>query len=170
MSSGDSSDRQTAFGMAQLRFAYLQAAHALRNTSLNFSHPLYALICQAIELLLKSWLRSHGYHIHELKKIGHNLTDLHVLARSGRVPLAMDEQHLTGVIQLLSPVHEKRLFSYLEIGARTYPTDFNDIVEGIEKLWLEVYPVAYRASYRKEVPRPAERLPRDQAPTDEATS
>jgi hypothetical protein len=53
-------DRESAFGMARLGFAYLQAAHALQDAELSFPQPRPGLLCQSIELLLKPWLKTHG--------------------------------------------------------------------------------------------------------------
>ena len=144
--------------MAQLGFTYLHAASVLRNVELRFSHPQYAMICQSIELLLKSWLRSFGHSVAQVTKMGHDLKRLCQQCNDHQLRWALDEETI-GIIQLLSPIHKKRLFSYLETGRYTLPADINYVIGKIEGLWLEVYHVAHRATYGEDAPRQADRLP-----------
>jgi hypothetical protein len=76
----DDEDRVTPTGLFRYGSEFLEAAEKVKNPSkpdhiLDHSAPFpaYYLVGHSIELLLKSYLRSKGKSLKELRKIGHCL-------------------------------------------------------------------------------------------------
>ncbi len=75
----DENDRTTALGLFNYAHSYWSSAVALEQAKLGTTHPdapINYLYFHAMELYLKSYLRSQGLSVAELRKIGHRIEKL----------------------------------------------------------------------------------------------
>lgn len=98
---------------------FFAAAEAVQAAAKPKLLPLAFLWGRTIELLLKSYLLSHGLKIEELrsKKYGHNLVALHKEARlRGIDSLIGVSPIVTGLMQLLNVEYGSKRLEYREVG------------------------------------------------------
>lgn len=118
----DEDERTTPIGLFHYANSYWQSATALQEADVKSSHPevpIWFLYLHAVELYLKSYLRSHGISAQELRtKYGHRvccLTD-----ESRQRGLLLDDED----IEVFSLIVRMDLMAvrYIRTGAFTRPT------------------------------------------------
>jgi hypothetical protein len=97
----------------------------------TLSLPLYFVLCQAIELILKSYLASFGATETELRKeVGHKL--LRAYSRARKKGFSPSDARIPEIIRWMSPFHEDFFFRYRGIGhgrvQLPVPNEFADVV------------------------------------------
>ena len=125
---------------------YLKAARALENEQAIWS-PRYFLLCHAIELILKSYLASHGATQKELKDLGHNL--LKTYARARKQGLIPSDARTAEVVRWLSPFHKDLVFRYRKSSAGFVQLpDPNALADVVSSLNDQVDPIV-RGRFRR---------------------
>ncbi len=128
--------------------AFLIAAQVLersrnKRTTFAFS-PKYYLICQAIELILKSYILVAGGTKKELMHIDvrHNL--LRLFNRATELGLVPNDQRIGPLIQMLGPYHSEYRFRYRKAGFMTV-TETRVMCKIAEKLIGQIAPTVNAA-------------------------
>lgn len=100
----------------------------------NLTLPLYFVLSHAVEVILKSYLASHGASEEELrKKVGHRLLRAYSRARkTGFVPA---DARIPEIIRWMDPYHKSFFFRYRGTGhgckQLPAPKDFADVVSAL---------------------------------------
>ena len=84
-------DRTSAVGLFNFARSYWRSAEQLRGRPARVTHPdspITFLLCHALELYLKAYLRGVGRDIADLKRIGHRVADLSRAAVSAGLKLS----------------------------------------------------------------------------------
>src|SRR5262245_55856568 len=120
----DTEMRTNAMGLFNQAHSYWKAAAALEKAKLATSHrhaPIYFLYYHAIELFLKSFLRTLGHLVDDLsgRKFGHRTCRLTDRARQLGLPF-MDED--IEVFSLMSTTDAIIRSRYIRTGSFTWPT------------------------------------------------
>ena len=103
---------------------FLKAAKIITDKHPNeWNFPTYFLLCHALELYLKSFLRSKEVSVEDLKnptKFGHDLQCGFNLARSKGSALIFTDE-LEQCVKDVSPTYKNRDFQYMHTGQWTLP-------------------------------------------------
>jgi hypothetical protein len=119
----DAVDRTTAIGLFNTARSYWQSAINLEVLSLDVTHPaapVTFMLCHAIELYLKSYLRGHGSTVADLKKIGHSLSKLSASATGRGLNLDAEGIEVISHIDAEGVAIEAR---YIVTGFKSAPTN-----------------------------------------------
>jgi hypothetical protein len=117
---------------------YLKAAHALENEQAILS-PQYFLLCHAIELILKSYLASHGATQRELKGLGHDMLKTYARARKhGLIPA---DPRTAEIVRWLSPFHKDLVFRYRRARGYVQYPDPNQLTDVVSNLIGQIDPL-----------------------------
>lgn len=94
-------DRTTAIGLLNYAHAYWSSAVALQKSQLSGPHsqaPTEFLYYHAIELYLKSYLRSQDFSVKQITNVGHDVRKLGALLESKGLDLLEDDKAVLGLI------------------------------------------------------------------------
>ena len=95
----------------------------------RFLGPLYYLMCQAIELSMKSYLRSRGWDDKRLQTIRHDLQELLATAQAEQLATSPDFRL---VVEWMHPYHLNHTFRYHKGGRFIQVPLPNEMVRMIE--------------------------------------
>ena len=115
--------RTTPLGLFNYARSFWQAGAHLIDASLGVTHqdaPVTMLLCQAIELYLKAFLRLNGYSKRELKQLSHQYEDIAKHAIKRGLPLSKRDQ------DVISFLAETNAF----IGSRYHRTGPKKVLPG----------------------------------------
>ena len=131
--------------------AYLQAARIMRGyMDERWSHPVYFLDSQAIELFLKSYLRTQGFSEDELKtrKWRHGLTGLWEGCVAKGLPAyqKFGGNCCTCLIDMLDASIKEHEYRYLRTGSKSEPTidSVDTVARGLRDVIFAVMPIPCR--------------------------
>ncbi|MGX1012185.1 hypothetical protein AB7M69_006542 [Bradyrhizobium japonicum] len=144
------SNEELAIRFAADALAYLDAARSLEDSK-HFP-ARYHLFCQAIELLLKSFILASGGDQSELLDIGHKLNG--AMARAKQLDFVAADDELEMMVDWLDPYHRNHHFRYSKSASQTVP-GAEELALIIETTHAQIEPVA-RAAWLKANPPPAE--------------
>lgn len=110
---------------------FLKAGHTLASHP-TLSLPLYFVLSHAIELILKSYLASHGATEKQLRsEVGHRL--LRAYSRARKKGFTPADPRIPEIIRWMTPYHESYFFRYRGTGhgymQLPAPKDFVDVVD-----------------------------------------
>ncbi len=104
--SNSADDRTNAIGLFHYAHSYWASASELEIRRVNATHPdapIWFCYAHAIELFLKSYLRLNGASVAELKRIGHELTELGSAAKVKGLDLDANDESALGFLELEYP-------------------------------------------------------------------
>ena len=129
-------DRTNSRGLWRYANEFHEAGIAVVTVKGRASTPAYYLVCHALELALKAFLRGKGLSIAELsnKKLGHNLSA--ILKRAELQGLSQYFSVSAGLrecIDLMNPYYSTKGLEYMTTGCKEYP-EFNQLSSEVEKI------------------------------------
>jgi HEPN domain-containing protein len=111
---------------------YLLAAEVLQSCEEKKWLPIYFLICQSLELSLKSFLAERGYDKGRLKKLGHDL--MKCLDQAGRNGLEFSlSQERTNEMERISAYYAGKHLEYFFKQEKAFP-NLEDIMSFVKIL------------------------------------
>lgn len=120
----DDDSRTTGMGLwTDAREMFQAATLVINEPNLKFSSPAYYLLGHGLEVALKSYLRSHGRSLKDLRAIGHDLSKaLQDAVDCGLVdcyPLSDSE---ASALALFTPYYKAKHFEYRVTGYKQLPS------------------------------------------------
>ena len=118
----DVDERTNAVGLFNTARSYWHSAEYLDPAQLSITHPsapVTFLLCHAIELYLKAYLRSVGSSVAHLKRLGHHMAVLAKTAIDSGLKLKPEHLEILSHIDDLNVVLEAR---YIVTGFKSQPT------------------------------------------------
>src|ERR1700683_4784671 len=122
-------ERTSAVGLFNTARSYWRSAEYLNAANLKLTHPqapVTFLLCHALELYLKSYLRGVGNSVAKLKQIGHHVSNLAKTAVSGGLHVTPDKFEILSHIDDTDIAIEAR---YIVTGFKNLPT--NEALSGV---------------------------------------
>jgi hypothetical protein len=119
----DDDGRTNAVGLFNTARSYWHSAEHLNAAGLKVTHPeapVTFLLCHAIELYLKAYLRGDGSTVAALKKIGHRLADLAKSATDTGLRLEPEQSEILSHVDDAGVAIEAR---YIVTGFKNRPTN-----------------------------------------------
>ena len=116
-------ERTNAVGLFNTARSYWRSAEHLNAAGLKVTHPeapVTFLLCHAIELYLKAYLRGNGSTVAALKKIGHRLADLAKSAAETGLKLEPEQSEILSHVDDAGVAIEAR---YIVTGFKNRPTN-----------------------------------------------
>src|SRR5215472_2416103 len=104
-------ERTDALGLFNTARSYWRSGEYLSAADLDVTHPhapVTFLLCHAIELYLKAYLRAAGNTVAELKKIGHRVKQLASSAATAGLKLDPDKAQILSYIDDVDVAIEAR--------------------------------------------------------------
>ena len=130
MSASQQLDRTTELGLFNYARSFWEAGSYLINVHpKNARHPhapITMLLCQAIELYLKSFLRVRGYSLEQLANLGHRYKALAKRAKTNGLAIADRDEQIIAFLadeeafiqSLYIQTGRKRMLDYVPASAR----------------------------------------------------
>jgi hypothetical protein len=119
----DDDERTNPVGLFNTARSYWHSAEHLNAAGLKVTHPeapVTFLLCHAIELYLKAYLRGNGSTVAALKKIGHRLADLAKSATETGLRLEPEQSEILSHVDDAGVAIEAR---YIVTGFKNRPTN-----------------------------------------------
>ena len=116
-------DRTSAVGLFNTARSYWRSAEQLNGDPPRVTHPespITFLLCHAIELYLKAYLRGAGRDLAELKRLGHRVADLSRAAGKFGLDVPQEQEQILSHIDDAEVAIEAR---YIVTGFKHVPTN-----------------------------------------------
>ena len=117
------SDRTSSLGLLSFGNEFAGAAALLRKADrLYVNPPLFYLYAHAIELQLKAFLRSKGYTLAQLKRLGHNLKAvLSACQQQGLESFVRLTRAQVAAIGQVNLYYSAKQLEYIVTGSKQFP-------------------------------------------------
>lgn len=129
----DNEGRTTALGLFNTARSYLESGVHLHAARLKVSHPqapINFLLCHAIELYFKAFLRAEHHSLGDLRRLGHNIAKLAEVAKHERLELGEQAYETFSHVTDADVAMESR---YIVTGFKTVPA-IEALVEAASEL------------------------------------